>query len=418
MTSMMPQVRQRRLVRFSTVASYWQRDAGWSDRWQDTAVPSRVDACVIGGGLAGLMTAIRLRERDPNTTIAVLEAERVGFGASGRSAGFLSPLAAPVWLLGAERSPDQAWGAARINADVHAIARWLAEHVPAIELRPVTLRLEAAGRIGAGGLAEMARAVELVGLAHDLSTNRGRLSLAMAAYTMHPYKLVRGLAAYAARAGVVIRERARVRVIDRERVRFEDGELRARRIIACTNAYTHSLGIERIRALVVHSFMTATAPLDPALVHDDDFTVEVNAAQAYHRTHAGRIIFGGIDKVFAPAGDDFAVPDAVRAHLARLMATSVPGAEPGEAWAGVFHATATGLPIIGASTRNPALVLNVGYGGTGVALALACAPLAAAVAAGDPPDRMLSLIHDTRISARDALRTVGRIAGRLAQPWR
>lgn len=399
-------------------ASYWQSGAGWGDRWPTAAVPDRVDVAVIGGGLAGLMTAIRVRERDPSASVAVLEAERVGFGASGRSAGFLSPLAAPVWLLGAERSPDQAWAAARINRDVHAIAGWLATHVSEIELRPVTLRLEAAGRVGAGGLSEMARAVERVGLPHALGTRGNRLSLAMDAYTLHPYKLVRGLSDHAVRAGVVIRERARVHAIDGERVRFSGGELRARRIVVCTNAYTASLGIERVRALVIHSFLTATAPLPPGLVDDGDFTVEVNAAQAYYRTHAGRLIFGGIDKVFAPAGDDFAVPERARAHLARLMATSVPGTVPGETWAGVFHATATGLPIVRPSARNPALVLNVGYGGTGVALALACAPLAAAIVAGDPPDRLLQVIHDTRISARDALRTVGRIAGRLAQPWR
>lgn len=399
-------------------ASYWQRHAGWCDLWQATPLPSRVDVAVIGGGIAGLMTAIRVRERDPGATVAVLEAERVGFGASGRSAGFLSPLAAPVWLLGAERSPDKAWAAARINADVHAIARWLAALVPEIELRPVTLRLEAAGRVAAGGLSEMTRAVELVGLAHQLSTSRGRLTLSMAAYTLHPYKLVRGLAEHAVRSGVILRERARVREIDGERVRFAGGELHARRIVACTNAYTQSLGIERIRALVVRSFMTATAPLDPSLLRDDDFTVEVNPAQAYHRTHAGRIIYGGIDKLLVRAGDDTAVPDDVRAHLARLLAKSVPGAVPGETWAGVFHATATGLPIIRVSSTNPALVLNVGYGGTGFALALACAPLVAEVVTGGQPDRLLSVIRDTRISARDALRTIGRIAGRLARPGR
>ncbi|HEY5924790.1 MAG TPA: FAD-dependent oxidoreductase, partial [Kofleriaceae bacterium] len=80
------------------------------------------------------MTAIRLSELAPQAVIAVVEAERVGYGASGRNAGFLSPLAAPVWLLGAERSPDQAWAAARINAEVHEIAAWIAEHVPDCEL--------------------------------------------------------------------------------------------------------------------------------------------------------------------------------------------------------------------------------------------------------------------------------------------
>ena len=97
--------------------SYWQRDAGWCDRWISAAIPRDVDFAVIGAGFAGLMTSIRLREQNPSAQIVVLEAERVGYGASGRNAGFLSPLAAPVWLLGAERSPEQAWGAARINHD-------------------------------------------------------------------------------------------------------------------------------------------------------------------------------------------------------------------------------------------------------------------------------------------------------------
>lgn len=398
-------------------ASYWQREAGWCDRWATTEVPARVDVCVIGAGLAGLMTAIRLREREPGLSITVLEGERVGFGASGRSAGFLSPLAAPVWMLGAERSPEQAWAAARINADVHAIATWLASHVPACELRPVTLRLEAAGRIGASGLAEMTRAVERVGLAHEIGTRAGRLSLAMAAYTVQPYRLVLGLAAHAVARDVRVRERARVTAIDGDRVRFTGGELRARRIVVCTNAYTSQLEIERVRALVVRSFMTATAPLDPRLRRDEDFTVEVNAAQAYYRTHAGRVIFGGIDQVLSRDADDFAVPPGVRADLARLLAASVPGAVPGEAWSGIFHATATGLPILRPSTRNPAVVLNVGYGGTGVALALACAPLAASLVFEEPADRLRAVIDDTRISVRDAVRAIGRIAGRLARPW-
>lgn len=401
-----------------TGASYWQREAGWRDRWSTTAVPERADICIIGGGLAGLMTAIRIRERSPGASIVVLEAERVGFGASGRSAGFLSPLAAPVWMLGAERDPDQAWAAAKINADVHALATWLGEAIPEIELRPVMLRLEAAGRVGGSGLAEMARAVERVGLPHELGMRANRLSLAMAAYTVQPYKLVRGLAEHAVARGVCVRERARVTAITGDRVTYGGGALRAGRIVVCTNAYTGGLSIERVRALVVKSFMTATDPIAAARDRADDFVVEVNAAQAYHRTHAGRIVFGGIDKVFGRGDDDFAVPAAVRAELGRLLAASIPGAVPGETWAGSFHATATGLPIIRPSARNPALVLNVGYGGTGVALALACAPLAAGIALGEAPDRLLSVVQATRISARDALRTVGRIAGRLAQPWR
>jgi glycine/D-amino acid oxidase-like deaminating enzyme len=173
--------------------------------------------------------------------------------------------------------------------------------------------------------------------------------------------------------------------------------------------------------------MAASAPLkgdaQRALVRDGDFTVEVNLAQAYHRMHGDRIIYGGIDKVRAPIGGDFAVPDRVHTSLVRHIEASFPGVTGiriAHAWSGRFHATPTGLPIIRSST-TPGVILNVGYGGTGVALTLACAPLAATLATGGTlavdDARLLAAIQDTRISVTDAVRTVARIARHLAQPW-
>src|SRR5262245_8495550 len=198
-------------------ASYWQLDAGWRDRWVDAAIPRHVDYAIIGAGLAGLATAIRLREQHPTADIIVLEAERVGHGASGRNAGFLSPLAAPVWLLGAHRSPEQAWGAARINTEVHAVARWLAEHVPDGELAAATLAMQAQSSISNAAMEEFGRAVASVGLPHRWLESRARPGgrfFEMDAYTVHPYKLVRGLAEHADRQGVRIRERARVHRVE------------------------------------------------------------------------------------------------------------------------------------------------------------------------------------------------------------
>ena len=48
----------------------------------------RADIAVIGGGFTGLWTAIRLLETDPGLRVVLLEAETVGFGASGRNGGF------------------------------------------------------------------------------------------------------------------------------------------------------------------------------------------------------------------------------------------------------------------------------------------------------------------------------------------
>ena len=47
------------------------------------------DVCVVGGGLAGLTTALELARG--GRSICLLEARRVGWGASGRNAGFVSP---------------------------------------------------------------------------------------------------------------------------------------------------------------------------------------------------------------------------------------------------------------------------------------------------------------------------------------
>lgn len=415
--------------------SYWQCDANWHDRWADTPIPREVDYAIIGAGFAGLATAIQLRERHPGAEMVVLEAERVGFGASGRNAGFLSPLAAPVWLLGAERSQEQAWGAARINAEVHALARWLAEHVPDCELEPAKLSLQAQSHVSEAALREFVHAVELVGLDHRLRDSRARPGhsfLEMDAYTVHPYKLVRGLATYADRHGVRIRERAHVNAVEaqragRARVQLADGSaVDAAKVVVCTNAYTSSIEVgERVRGFVVESFMTATSPVDVASVtRDGDFTVEVNTMQTYHRMHRGRVIYGGIDRLRTSSGDGFHVPDRERGQLERSIRDSFRGSPLAiaHAWSGRFHTTVTGLPIIRMAEDNHAIVFNVGYGGTGVALSLVCARLAAAVASHGhftnvEDTRLLSLVHATRISVRDSARTLARIARGIAMPW-
>ena len=48
------------------------------------------DVCIVGGGFAGLWTAVRLGEREPGLRIVLLEQDIVGGGASGRNGGFFS----------------------------------------------------------------------------------------------------------------------------------------------------------------------------------------------------------------------------------------------------------------------------------------------------------------------------------------
>ena len=365
---------------------------------------------MIGGGLAGLMTAIRLRERGAN--VVVLEAEHVGFGASGRNAGFLTPLPAPVWLLGARH----AWAALQLNREVHAIAQWLG--TLDCELAPATLAMRGTNRLWESSVCELAEAVSRAGLEHrllDSAVDPHRVVLSMDAYTLHPQKLVHALADHAERLGVQIVEGTRVRAIEGTRLRLATATVDARTIVVCTNGYTGSLDVgERVRALTVHSFLAASAPLELLPRRDGELTIEVAGLyQPYHRLHAQRLIFGGVDTMREPR------LDGVRQQLAEAMSSSVPGARIADVWGGAFHATTTGLPIIRRSSKHPAIVLNVGYGGTGVALTLTCARLVAGLVLGTREDEgLLEAIDRTRISVRAALSTAGRIATRLARPWR
>ncbi|MBI3360603.1 MAG: FAD-dependent oxidoreductase, partial [Chloroflexi bacterium] len=47
-----------------------------------------VDVAIVGGGFTGLSTAYHLRRDNPGMTVAILESEVIGFGASGRNGGF------------------------------------------------------------------------------------------------------------------------------------------------------------------------------------------------------------------------------------------------------------------------------------------------------------------------------------------
>src|SRR3972149_3107137 len=71
----------------------------------------QVDVAIIGGGYTGLSTAYFLRQAEPALKVAVLEAEVVGYGASGRNGGFAMTLfglepAVTATLFGQQRAAE------------------------------------------------------------------------------------------------------------------------------------------------------------------------------------------------------------------------------------------------------------------------------------------------------------------------
>ena len=74
--------------------SFWQAQLGAPPRRAPLSSSTSVDVCIVGAGLTGLWTAYYLKQAAPSLSIAVLEREYAGFGASGRNGGWLSALVA------------------------------------------------------------------------------------------------------------------------------------------------------------------------------------------------------------------------------------------------------------------------------------------------------------------------------------
>lgn len=422
--------------------SYWQQDGAATPAWAPASPPRDADIAIIGGGLAGVSTAIAVLRRQPGVRVILLERQFVGFGASGRNGGLISPLPAPAWLLTAESNSEHAWALRALNGKVHALGEWLAATVPDGEVQPCSLHLQAVGPITTSGITEVAGVLDHARIGYSLAPEArraGKLTLELPSYMVHPFRLVRALAGYAARLGATVCEGVDVGAVEPAPggaiIHLAGGGyLRARRVVLCTNAYTASLAAPSPpRAKVVRNYMVATQPLDAELRQqlggDDAFVVELNRSYVFYRLHQGRLIYGGVETFFHTPKSDYDVPASIRRTLERHLAKSIPwrtNLPIAVEWGGAFHSSTTDLPIISTAAETKAIVFNVGYGGTGVALSQVFAAQAAAAALDLPlPDddaRLGDVARNTKVPlmglARFASRVSWDIARRLATPWR
>jgi glycine/D-amino acid oxidase-like deaminating enzyme len=197
--------------------SYWQQEADTAAVALPNVEPGEADIAVVGGGLAGVSTAIAILQRQPGARVVLLEGQFIGFGASGRNGGLISPLPAPIWLLTADRNLEHAWALRTLNTKVHGLGKWLSATVPGSEVGPCTLQLQAMGRLSTSGIAKVAATLDRTGIGFSLAPDaqRGGLpTLELPTYTVNPYRLVRALAAYAVGLGAQVCERAPVEAIE------------------------------------------------------------------------------------------------------------------------------------------------------------------------------------------------------------
>jgi glycine/D-amino acid oxidase-like deaminating enzyme len=295
--------------------------------WRDTAPPLRpfdplpgdardtrgYDVAVVGAGFTGLWTAYYLSEADPTRRIVVLEAEEVGYGASGRNGGWCSALFPASTSTVADRSDREAARAlqAAMVGSVDEVGRVCAtEGISADFARGGTIALVRSAAQETRARAEVAEAeswgrTDLTWLEADAARDvLAGAGVRGATYTpdcaaLHPMKLVRALAGLVTERGVRIHERTRVTEIQPGRVTTTRGTVRADVVVRATEGYTPTLTGHRRTVVPVHSLIVATEPLDEelwsriGLARRETFTDHRHLIIYGQRTADDRLVFGG-----------------------------------------------------------------------------------------------------------------------------
>lgn len=279
----------------------------------ETAIEA--DVVVVGGGYTGLWTAYYLLQARPELRVVVLEAEFCGFGASGRNGGWVSakfPGSRQAMAADHGKPAVIAYQRAMIDAidEIGAVAG--AEGIDC-DFRRGGVLLFATTPAHVQRLRDYSATLRRWGFTDselewlDAAAARERAAVAGAeaalfnphCATVHPWRLVHGLATTVAGKGAVIYENSRARVIERGLVVTERGSVRAPVILRCTEAFTAELPGHRRTLVPVYSLMLATEPLPPrwweevGLSGGEAFSDERHLIIYGQRTTDGRFAFGG-----------------------------------------------------------------------------------------------------------------------------
>jgi glycine/D-amino acid oxidase-like deaminating enzyme len=358
----------------------------------------RADVAVIGAGFTGLSAALHLAERGAD--VVVLDAERPGWGASGRNGGQVIPgvkddpdelerrfgpeTGRRMWQI-AGGAADFVWDlVARHKISCHAQpCGWISAAPSVSAMETLRVRVEQWQRRGAPvELLDRGRVAELTGTACYAGGMLDRRAGAL-----QPLGYVRGLARAAQRAGAAVHGRSPATGLEPHagswRVTVPGGSVTASNVILATNAYTDSLwpGLDRT-VLPVQSYQIATRPLPVEvrrrILPGGQVVSDLRRVLLYFRLDPdGRLIMGGRGPL-NDTGDPALFERLARAVTMLFPQMGTPQWE--HRWSGRVALTADHLPHL--HEPRPGLLIGLGYNGRGVAMATVMGKLLADRALG------------------------------------
>ncbi|AXI43011.1 FAD-binding oxidoreductase [Sulfitobacter sp. SK011] len=358
----------------------------------------KADVCVVGGGYTGLSAALHLAEAGRD--VVLIEAQRVGFGASGRNGGQLGS-GQRVEQDGLEKmlGADHAKRLWQMGEDAKDLVKSLiSKHGIDCHLKPgVAHTASNAGDLGhlhayADHLRTLYGYDQIETLDHAAlqsvcpSPDYVGGTLDMGAAHLHPLNYALGLARAASAAGVRIFETSPAHHIETGKktiVQTDAGRIEADHVILACNGYLGGLNRKvAARVMPINNFIAATEPLGDRIkdvlprdvaVADSRFVVNY-----FRLSHDGRLLFGGGESY------GYKFPADIAAKVRKPMSVIFPHLRDVKidySWGGTLGITLKRLPYVARVAPN---VLSAsGYSGHGVGTATHAGMLMARAVQGD-----------------------------------
>ena len=380
------------------VRSYYAATAHVAPAHPAVAGDCTVDVCVVGAGITGCAAALELAER--GFRVALVEAEQVGWGASGRSGGqAIFGFGTDIGTIAAQVGPETArrlwdvsidaldWVRDRvarhgIDCDLH----WGHMHV-ATKPRQRDELLELQHELAETYGYRSPRFLERDGVEALLATRRYCAGLFdPRSGHLHPLNYTLGLARAAIAAGVQVFERSPVKRIERGdplRMVTPGGTITARYAVLTRGGYVAGLHVPaNWRVMPVGTYVVATEPLGEeritSLIRENAAVADVNFVLDYFRRSADhRLLFGG--RVSYSGIDARDTGRATGARMRRVF-PQLAGVRLDYVWGGYVDISMNRAPDFGRIGGN--LYYLQGFSGHGIALSGMAGRLAAEAIAG------------------------------------
>ncbi len=372
---------------------YWLDDPERPDARPALTGDTTADLLVVGGGYSGLWTALLAKEADPGREVVLVEANRIGWAASGRNGGFCA----------ASLTHGAANGRDRFPAEIETLDRLGVENLrglrETVARYGIDCHLEPTGSLDVATeqhQVEWLRQEEALDVGEFLDTAAVRREVDSPTYLaglwdrhgtvmVHPAKLAWGLAHAAESLGVRIYEGtpasglASARAAGRWRtlVAAGDGTVAAHQVALGTNAYPSLLRRTRPLVVPVYDYAIVTEPLDAAALASIGWANRqgigdvANQFHYYRLTPDNRILFGGYDAVYHFGGRvkaSYDVRQATFELLADHLDATFPqlgGVRLTHAWGGAIDLCGRFCAFFGTAHRGQ-VAYTAGFTGLGV----------------------------------------------------